>query len=361
MLDGQGYLKEDGTIGYYRVITEKNPTYIYKENGTYICNFTVRDSNGQKNTDSIVINADPIKMQIHGIDINSRNSERFYKGYPRLMLLSFILRNQFYKKWDLRGRFIVDMIEKTEFNSLKEFFFKNIDGWVTCAAQITNPEDVDTFKWAVIGPPYIGAPPSGDIIYHNETFFTKNETITFPAIYTYREDEYTVILELLDSSGNVIGINSEEFYITASKEKLTLENYKEFIIVGLIGGLITKWKTTWSKDEDGFAYNIINAVLNKILEWNSPLVSVVVLRLLEMLISANALYVWDKIPYEWAEIFKLMIEKGNLDESRLVERLMQHLKDMNDGNIKGWILGILCWILHLDFRIILEELRFFNS
>jgi hypothetical protein len=24
MLDGQGYLKEDRTIGYYRVITEKN-------------------------------------------------------------------------------------------------------------------------------------------------------------------------------------------------------------------------------------------------------------------------------------------------------------------------------------------------
>jgi PKD repeat protein len=348
-------------FGDGKTSTEPNPAYIYKENGTYTCNLAVIDSDGQKNTDSIVILVEPIKMQIPGIDINPRNSERPYKGYPRLMLLSIILRNKLYKEWDLRGRLIVNMIENPEFETLKEFFFSNVDGWVTCKAQVTNPEDVDTFIWTLNAPPVIAAPPSRNIEYHNVSFSTKNNTITFPAINTYREDEYTVILEILDSSGKVIGINSEEFYITASKEKLRVEGYKKLIFTTILGTFITYWKQTWSKDEEGFVYGFVNRTLNKILDLNSPLVSALLLRFLEILISANALEVWDEIPYEWAEFYKLLIEKAILDKDKVAERLMQHLKDMDgDKIIKKVILTAFCWLFHIDFEIILEELGYLN-
>jgi len=237
-------------------------------------------------------------MQIPGIDINPRNCERPFKGYPKLMFLSFVLRNKWYQKWDLRGRCIVNMIEKPEFESFKTFFFDNVKGWITCRAQVTNPEDVETYKWMLIGPSYIGPPPSNNIIYHNETFLTSNNSITFPAVYTYRENDYTVILELLDSSGKVIGINTDEFYITASKEKYKIEGIKELIFVTIIGWFINQWKTTWSNNPDRFAYKFVEKVLNSVLDWNSPLLSALVLRFLEFLISVNELKVWDKIPGE---------------------------------------------------------------
>jgi hypothetical protein len=81
------------------------------------------------------------------------------------------------------------------------------------------------------------------------------------------------------------------------------------------------------------------------------------------MISANALDVWDKIPYEWAEFYEMQIDRGIMNESRVKERLEQHIEDMTDTktNIKGILLGIWCWALHLDYVTIQQELGFINS
>jgi PKD repeat protein len=355
-----------GNVEYYwdfgdgNTSKEMSPVYIYKKTGSFVCNLTATDSNGKKESGSVVITINPIKMQTPGIEVNPRQSERPFLEHPKLMLLSVVLRNNFYKKVDLRERLVVNMIDKPGYEPLKNIFFSNVDGWVSCTAQVTNPGDVETYKWTLIGPNYIGPPPKGGIFRPSYYFTTENNTVKFPAVYTYREGGYSIILELEDSNGEVIGTNSDGFSVIPSNTKLTIESVKTLIFVTGLGFIIAQWKQTWSKDPDGAMYKRFDEKLNNILEWKSPFASAITLRVLELLISANVLDVWDKIPEEWAEFYKLQIDRGIIDEDKVRDRLEKNVNNIVSDNLRGKILGALCSLLNLDYRLVQRYLGFIN-
>lgn len=55
----EGGITYEWDFGDGNTSTERNPTYIYNENGSFLCTLTITDSNGEKVTDSIMISAKP--------------------------------------------------------------------------------------------------------------------------------------------------------------------------------------------------------------------------------------------------------------------------------------------------------------
>lgn len=296
VLHYEGDLNYHWDFGDGNTSEEINPTNTYKEDGNYICNLTVKDSTGEKDSDGIEISVETRVVEQPGIEINRVESER-----PMIWFLSTLMFSEILKKiypGNPKERLIDHMIG-TQFESI---FFSEVEGWVTCTAAVTNPENVVSYKWTLLPPAYTERVLKGGRTKYPEYYF-EGENVTFPPVYTYRSGTYRVILEVEDHEGNVRS-NTEAFKINWNSEKTSLQE-KIRKVRGSIGSIVDNWKTKWSKKPGSPGYNLVAGSIGFILRLSKkhPGTAVILLTILKTKFDVGALDVWDKIPEKMTEFY----------------------------------------------------------
>ena len=209
---------------------EINPTHAYQENGSYVCNLTVIDSNGEQISDTVEISANNNRKPTVTIRVEPVTSNRPYLiGLPSLSMT-------------YGGRFIDFLINLPVVPPR----LSNLEGWVHCEAQVNDPDgdEIVSFKWELRPssyqkPLFMGG-GTEQPVYHFE-----GESVTFPGKYTYRTGKYDVTLTVEDAAGNNASVTTQ-FKIEKSQTKSRLDGVK-----GQYNIINDKWLKKWSKGAIG--------------------------------------------------------------------------------------------------------------
>ena len=354
-------------FGDGNISKETNPTYTYQENGTFICNLSVIDRIGKKESGSVAISAEFIQTSTPSININRRSSSRPYSnaegGTSRLRILTNLLRNDGIKKVSGNERIVQKMIEEKDnplYKSLNTLFFSGVNSWITLTAEAANPEDVAEYVWIIQAPVYITSVIGGEMI--TPVYEFKGKTVELPAAYTYRTGgnvgTYEVTLETKDSNGETIGINTASFEIMPSNTKMRRESIlKTTIRDGLVKGFImTQWKQTWSKRSDSLGYKFMDSFITLFVLTlpenilNMPLLAVGFTILLKTVwggLDAGVLGVWADFPTQLAKALEKRIDKGKISREEMKDKIEK-------WSVTPIIKGIVNW------NIVKEYLGFIN-
>jgi PKD repeat protein len=186
-----------GDVEYYwdlgngNTSEEREPSVVYQENGTYICNLTLTDGSGEKATDSIYILALINKPPTVSISLGSKNPSRPY--LPGTIKTWSGWADNF---WGRKLRRLIEILPNS--SSLL-----NIEGFVYCKAVASDPEgdEIVSYKWILEPHPYTFM---GTQMKPQYVFEGKDNEITFPLLYTYgpSEAKFDVKVIVTDSMGN---------------------------------------------------------------------------------------------------------------------------------------------------------------
>jgi len=201
-----------------------SPAYTYNKPGEYTCNLTVIDIDGKNVTTSfrilVSVNQPPTVVAL----VTPTTSPRPSKGalwLIQLLKLTFSIGEILHKA----------ILESNSSVTKKE-------GWITCEAQVSDPEgdEIVNYKWELTLPAIYYM--SGTVEWPKYTFEGKDlKTITFPMIYTFRNGQYDVRVNVTDSAGNTRG-DIKRFNV----EKSNLE--------GTIGVMKLIWNNMWGPNFD---------------------------------------------------------------------------------------------------------------
>lgn len=208
----EGDITYEWDFGDGNTSTERNPTYIYDENGSFLCTLTVTDSNGEKVTDSIIISVRPNQGPIVSIMLSDLRPSR-----PFIPVLRNPSISGYY--WGAPLRQAMDL--KIFPSSLL-----NLPGFVSCDAQAISPEgnEIVSYRWEL-------RPPTsntrlGKQIKPVYTFEGKN--ITIPMLYTYVVASYDLTVIVTDSKG-FEGTSTIKFQVDESGIETQLNAIKQSI------------------------------------------------------------------------------------------------------------------------------------
>jgi len=168
-----------------------NPTHNYTTPGEYTCNLTVTDINGKNVTTSVNILVSANQAPTVVALVSPTTSPRPNGPLWLIQVLKI--------SWS-----IGEMIHKAILDS--DSSVKETEGWITCEAQVSDPEgdEIVNYEWELTLPPIYYM--TGTVEYPKYTFEGKDlKIITFPLVYTFRNGQYDVRVNVTDSAGNTRG------------------------------------------------------------------------------------------------------------------------------------------------------------
>ncbi|UCH72260.1 MAG: hypothetical protein JSW62_01560 [Thermoplasmatales archaeon] len=193
-----------------------NPTYVF-QNGSYNCTLTVTDDSGKKASDSIEISAYDNKPPTAIISLSHSRSNRPYKFFlPRI---------------STGNKGIGAALEVLINRSLLPSSLMNLEGWITCEAQVNDPEgdEIVSYEWKL-------EPPSYETLRGRQVkpvHRFEGKSVTIPFIYAYRLGQYDVTLTVKDSAGNEASFPARFNVEISQTESMmwALRNFLKWILI----------------------------------------------------------------------------------------------------------------------------------
>jgi len=208
----EGDITYEWDFGDGNTSTERSPTYIYDENGSFLCTLTITDSNGEKVTDSIMISAKPNQGPTVSIVLSDLRPSR-----PFIPLLRRPQISGYY--W---GRTLRELMDKKIIPSS----LLNREGFVSCNARASSPEgsDIVSYRWELRPPTY-----STRLGQQKKPVYTfEGKNITIPMLYTYVVAPYDLTVTVTDSKG-FEGTSTIKFQVEESGIETQLNALKQGI------------------------------------------------------------------------------------------------------------------------------------
>ncbi len=162
---------------------EISPTHNYTKEGNYTCQLTIADETGKNATTSVNIiilaNRPPQVVVI----LEPVDSPR-----PHVPILDYFPDPLIF--------FLVETLNSADSSLL------NREGWIYCEGQAFDPEgdEIVSYEWELTEPPITLFGTTHYPKYYFEGKDLKN--LTFPQLYTYRWQSYSIKLTVTDSAGN---------------------------------------------------------------------------------------------------------------------------------------------------------------
>lgn len=304
----EGKIEYEWDFGDGTTSNEINPSHIYEVNGSYKCSLTVTDSTRKKVTDAIMVIAKTNQGAIATIKIDPpvKSQRPYLTGLP--------------KTTDTYDGGIIDQVINSPIPHPR---LSNLDGWVTCEAQVTADPEGDkivSYKWEIRPPSYSKRIGGTNV---DPVYYFEGEKITIPGMYTYRLGDYDITLIIEDEAGGNATISTEYTIQTSGEENRIAKLEWRY------NDLNTKWVTKASK-QLAFAGFVINIVANG-LEGNTlfPRIKIAILLVLQL----QWLIEWegsDTLPFE---LYGEFLEKHPLRQKAvdfLLNTILASLEKMRD-------------------------------
>lgn len=244
-------LYEEGAVSYKwdfgdgNTSDEKNPSYVYQENGTFNCSLTVTDSTGRKYTDIAKIFVTGNQAPTGQIFTDLRPTRPYIP-----FLIGFINKfESIYRQLLYRGVIPASLLTRMNFVSLR--------------AEASDPEgdEIVSYEWILKPPVY--STFTGEQVKPEYKFYGKE--IEIPLIYVYTTYTYKLTLLVTDSKGNV-GTTTEDLEVKISQPETfyyTIKSYKDSIL-----GPAGLWHTSFKSSLRGpFGKLIADYLLPLIPRW----------------------------------------------------------------------------------------------
>ena len=205
----EGDVKYHWDFGDGNTSTERNPTYTYAENGSYLCTLTITDSNGEKITDSIRLLAKPNQGPSVSIVLSDLRPSR-----PFIPVLRRPQISGFYWGRTLRQLMEMKIIPPS---------LMNREGFVSCSAQASSPEgsDIVSYRWELRPPTYTTRTGQQK----KPIYYFEGKNITIPMLYTYVVAPYDLTVIVTDSKGYE-GTSTIKFQVEESGIETQINAFK---------------------------------------------------------------------------------------------------------------------------------------
>ena len=207
---------------------ETKPTYIYQENGTFICNLTVTDENGKRESSSVKIILTENHPPTVSIEAPTDKPRR-----PKIWVLEYILPKFLHIEnfgcqdyWSLRNMGVLDP------------FFKGKESFFTVEAEASDQDgdEIKSYDWVLTGEDY---PKRITKKVVEVKYNYSGKTIDIPTKDIYPARPYTLTLTVTDSAGKKRS-ETLPFTVLKSQDRIRWESF-----TGTLGHLKSKWISEW--------------------------------------------------------------------------------------------------------------------
>ena len=202
-----GTVKYQWDFGDGNTSEEMKPTYLYRKNGTFMCNLTVTDETNRETSGSVKVT--PLENSPPTVSIEANDRPR----RPKNFLLEFLLGSKI-----LEQAFRMDTWGGGDYRwardlGLLNILFKDQESFMPVEAIASDPDgdEIVSYNWTLKPPGYtarLGKEPKEPKYYYS------GKKVDIPAMDIYPVGGYSLICTVTDSAGK---IRSEKFDFSVMK------------------------------------------------------------------------------------------------------------------------------------------------
>lgn len=227
--NNNGDVKYQWDFGDGAISEEKNPTYTYKNNGSFVCNLKVTDDNNRVSSDSVIISSRSNQKPTVSIEAKTDKPRR-----PKNLILEYILpilsiHVEFFDSNDYR---------ELEKKGYLDQLFKDMESFFSVEAFANDPDgdEIVSYNWTLRPLSYTTRLKKTPV---DPVYYYSGKKLDIPAKDIYPAAEYSLTLTVTDSAGEQRSENFQ-FIVQKSTDRITFEG-KKSTVTGLKGNWVKMW------------------------------------------------------------------------------------------------------------------------